>query len=106
MNKNFTTTKKPISVKKPSNLQELSELFKNKSGGPEAESTLSDSKFDKDFVSVWSCKSDIGKIIARCGSYIKSFDVTYDPSGEASGCHLLVDRKAFRGISYAFKRRG
>ena len=40
-------------------LNEIKLRWKGKGGGPESETTVCDSKMDKDCVSVWSCNSDI-----------------------------------------------
>lgn len=78
-------------------LKQIAERWKGKSGGPEAETTVSDSKMDKDCVHVWSCTADVTKIIKRCGSAIKNIRETHD------GVHFEIHRSAFRGASYAFK---
>ena len=44
-------------------LNEIKLRWKGKGGGPEAETTVVDSKLDKDCVHVWSCNSDISRII-------------------------------------------
>ena len=44
------------------NQKELNEVklrWKGKGGGPESETTIADSKLDKEVVHVWSCNSDI-----------------------------------------------
>ena len=78
-------------------LQEIAERWKGKGGGPEAETTIADSKLDKDCVHVWSCTSDITKIIDRCGNAI--LKIREDNDGVAFEIH----RSAFRGAPYAFK---
>ena len=78
-------------------LQEIAERWKGKSGGPEAETTIADSKLDKDCVHVWSCTSDVTKIIDRCGNAIRN--IREDNDGVAFEIH----RSAFRGAPYAFK---
>jgi len=78
-------------------LQEIAERWKGKSGGPEAETTIADSKLDKDCVHVWSCTSDVTKIIDRCGNAI--LKIREDNDGVAFEIH----RSAFRGAPYAFK---
>ena len=40
-------------------LKQIAERWKGKAGGPEAETTIADSKMDKDCVHVWSCTSDV-----------------------------------------------
>ncbi len=81
----------------PKKLQEIAERWKGKSGGPEAETTIADSKLDKDCVHVWSCTSDVTKIIDRCGNAI--LKIREDNNGVAFEIH----RSAFRGAPYAFK---
>ncbi len=78
-------------------LQEIAERWKGKAGGPEAETTIADSKLDKDCVHVWSCTADVAKIIDRCGSAIRK--IREDNNGVAFEIH----RSAFRGAPYAFK---
>tara|TARA_R100001460_G_scaffold106655_2_gene154397 strand:- start:1206 stop:1466 length:261 start_codon:yes stop_codon:yes gene_type:complete len=78
-------------------LKEIAERWKGKSGGPEAETTVSDSKLDKNCVHVWSCTSDVTKIIDRCGSAIRKIREDND------GVAFEIDRSAFRGAPYAFK---
>ena len=78
-------------------LQQIAERWKGKSGGPEAETTIADSKMDKNCVHVWSCTSDVAKIIDRCGTAIKT--IREDEEGVSFG----IDRSAFRGEPYAFK---
>ena len=78
-------------------LIEVKERWKGKGGGPESESTVTDSKLDKNIVHVWSCNSDISKIIDRCGSAIISVREDRD------GVSFQISRSAFRGVSYAFK---
>lgn len=78
-------------------LNEIKLRWKGKGGGPEAETTIADSKMDKDCVHVWSCTSDIAKIIDRCGSAILKVTESCD------GVGFEIHRSAFRGASYAFK---
>ena len=78
-------------------LNEIKLRWKGKGGGPEAETTIADSKMDKECVHVWSCTSDVAKIIDRCGSAIMR--ITEDRDGVGFEIH----RSAFRGAAYAFK---
>ena len=78
-------------------LKQIAERWKGKSGGPEAETTIADSKLDKSCVHVWSCTSDVAKIIDRCGTAIKR--ITEDEEVVS----FEIDRSAFRGAPYAFK---
>jgi len=87
-------------TKKFNSLDEIKSEFKGKGGtNPESESILVDNGADKaeGFVTIWSNRSDISKIIERCGTLVKSFNAT------ESGAFLKIDRKAFRGIQYSFK---
>lgn len=79
-------------------LEELSASFKGK-GSAESESVLVDNNGDKTegYVSVWSNKADATKIISRCKNSI----IRYEELGD--GVQLFIDRKAFRGIVYAFR---
>ena len=54
-------------------------------------------KWIKDCVHVWSCTSDVAKIIDRCGTAIKKI------SEDEDGVSFEIDRSAFRGAPYAFK---
>ena len=84
---------------KKESLDEVMEKFKGKGGNPESETVLIDSNLDKidGFVSVWSNKADAAKIIARCKNNIKSYRTV------GNGIQLEIDRRAFRGIVYAFR---
>jgi len=78
-------------------LNEIKLRWKGKGGGPEAETTVVDSKMDKDCVHVWSCNSDVSKIIDRCGSAIRKI------REDGDGVSFEIHRSAFRGAAYAFK---
>ena len=80
-------------------LDELLEKF-TKSGNLECESVLVDSNADKkmNYVSIWSNKSDVSKIIKRCRNDIKDYEIVGD------GVMFRIDRKAFRGIQFALRR--
>ena len=78
-------------------LNEIKLRWKGKGGGPEAETTIADSKMDKECVHVWSCTSDVAKIIDRCGAAIRKIKEDND------GVAFEIDRSAFRGAPYAFK---
>lgn len=83
------------------NLDDVIKQFKGKGGDPEAESILNDSNSDKKegYVSFWSNKSDAAKVIERCKNSIINCEVIGD------GVQLTIDRKAFRGLVYCFRRR-
>ena len=52
---------------------------------------------ERNTVTVWGCTSDISKIAKRCPNAIVSVKDSED------GCSLEIDRKAFRGVVYAFR---
>jgi len=78
-------------------LNEIKLRWKGKGGGPEAETTVVDSKMDKDCVHVWSCNSDVSKIIDLCVSAIRKI------REDGDGVSFEIHRSAFRGAAYAFK---
>ena len=86
---------------KTKTIDEILNLFKGKGGDPESESVLLDSNHDKKdgFVSFYSNKSDAAKVIERCKEGIISFELIGD------GVQLKIDRKWFRGMVFAFKKR-
>ena len=88
-------------MKKLQSLEEVKAAFKGKGGlNPESENILVDSGADKaeGFLTVWGNRAEIAKIIDRCGRLVTKFDATED------GAHLTIDRKAFRGLEYCFKK--
>jgi hypothetical protein len=88
-----------LSAHKPT-LKEIKKYFKGKGGGPEGESHIIDANADKKegFVWVYSSKKEAAAIIDRCGDSIIECNFL-DPRG----VQFKIDRKAFRGIEYAFK---
>ena len=81
-------------------VDDIIKKYKNKKGDEEAETILIDNNADKkrsNTVSIWGCTSDISKIAQRCRKHIVSI------RDDANGCALEIDRKAFRGVVYAFK---
>lgn len=106
LEKKMTRKKKQSANKQlnqPKSLDEVYSLFKGKGGGVDAESIVNDSKHDPNTVSVWSCTHVIAKLIERCKKDIVSYDVIFDLEGNPHGCQLEIDRKAFRGVHYAFR---
>ena len=80
--------------------EDLIKKYKNKKGDIEAETVLIDNNMDRkasNTVSVWGCNSDISKIASRCKDAIISI------RDDGDGCSLEIDRRAFRGIVYAFR---
>ena len=74
--------------------------YKNKKGDGESETILVDNnseKKEKGIVSVWGCTSEISRIAARCRNSIVNI------RDDGDGCFLDIDRKAFRGVLYAFR---
>jgi len=88
-------------MKKIQTLEEVKSAFKGKGGtNIESENILVDSGADKaeGFLTVWGNRAEITKIIDRCGKMVTKFDATEE------GAFLTIDRKAFRGLEYCFKR--
>ena len=74
--------------------------YKNKKGDYESETILIDNNGDRkeaNTVTVWGCTADISKIAGRCRSAIVSI------RDDDDGCSLEIDRRAFRGVLYAFR---
>lgn len=88
-------------------IDDVHKKFKGKGGGPDAESILVDSNFDKKqgYVTVWTNKKDAAHLIERCKECIIDFHET-SPGDEkdGGGVMLKINRKAFRGIVYAFRK--
>ena len=81
-------------------IDELIERYKGKQGDDETESILIDNNFDKRYenvVRVWAMAADVSKIAERCRNSIVSF---HEKGG---GVDFVIDRKAFRGVVYAFR---
>lgn len=83
-------------------IKEVRDQYFGKSGDIESESILIDNNADKQegHISIWSNKNDIAKILDRCGSMV----IDYKEQG--GGYSIKISRKAFRGVSYAFKKIG
>ena len=81
------------------NVDEVIKSFKGKGGDPEAEAIIIDNNTDKKdgYVTVWGCNHNIAKIAERCRKHIVQID------GNKDGVSLKIDRKAFRGLVYAFR---
>lgn len=87
--------------KKLETLIDIKAAFKGKGGtNPESENILVDNGADKSegFVTIWGNRAEIAKIIDRCGHLVQKFNATEE------GASLTIDRKAFRGLEYCFKR--
>ena len=79
-------------------LESLAKYFSGKGGSfDEGESHVVDAN-SLETISVFTNRSDLPKIVKRCGNKIRSWRGT-----EENGVMLEVERSAFRGISYAFK---
>lgn len=79
-------------------LEELAKSFKG-TGGSEKETVLVDCYADRGdgYVTVWSNKSDVSKIVKRCEKSIIDYEIRGD------GILFYIDRKSFRGVVSAFK---
>tara|TARA_R100000234_G_scaffold104309_1_gene74076 strand:- start:94 stop:351 length:258 start_codon:yes stop_codon:yes gene_type:complete len=83
-------------------INELIKKYKNKKGDDETESILIDNNSDRKYdnvVRVWAMASDVSRIAERCRNSIISF------SEKGDGVDFVIDRKAFRGVVYAFRNR-
>ena len=80
-------------------VDEVIKNFKGKGGDPEAESIIIDNNTDKKdgYVTVWGCNHNIAKIAERCRKHIIKIE------GDQDGVSLIIFRKAFRGLVYAFR---
>ena len=73
-------------------IEELIGKCKGKQGDDETESILIEN-----VVRVWAMAADVSKIAERCRNSIVSF---HEKGG---GVDFVIDRKAFRGVVYAFR---
>ena len=83
-------------------IDDLIKKYKNKKGDDETESILIDNNHDRkheNVVRVWAMASDVSRIAERCRRSIVSF------TEEGDGVDFIIDRKAFRGVVYAFRNR-
>ena len=81
-------------------VDDIIKKYKNKKGDEEAETILIDNNWDRkktNTVSIWGCTADISKIASRCRNAIVSI------RDDKNGCSLEIDRRAFRGVLYAFR---
>ena len=81
-------------------VDDIIKKYKNKKGDSESETILIDNNADRkatNTVSVWGCTADISRIASRCRNAIVSI------RDDADGCSLEIDRKAFRGVVFAFR---
>jgi len=81
-------------------VDDIIKKYKNKKGDIESETILIDNNYERKAngtVSVWGCTADIANIAARCRDQIVSI------RDDADGCSLEINRKAFRGVLYAFR---
>ncbi len=84
-------------------IDELIEKYRRKKGDEESESIIIDNNGDKKhegFVRVWAMASDVAKVADRCRNSI----VWWKEEADHGGCHFHIDKKAFRGVVYAFRR--
>tara|TARA_Y100000310_G_C20336602_1_gene647825 strand:+ start:119 stop:400 length:282 start_codon:yes stop_codon:yes gene_type:complete len=87
---------------KAKTIDDLIKKYKNKKGDDEAESIIIDNNGDRridGFVRVWAMAADISRIAERCKNSI----VWWKEEADHGGCHFHIDRKAFRGVVYAFR---
>ena len=81
--------------------QEIIKKFKGKGGPPDCESSILDSKDEKNHVDLFAMASLAAKIAERCWPSVISARIT----STGDGVMYKIDRKYFRGLEYAFKVR-
>ena len=81
--------------------QEIIKKFKGKGGPPDCESSILDSKDEKNHVDLFAMASLAAKIAERCWPSVISARIT----STGDGVMYKIDRKYFRGLQYAFKVR-
>jgi hypothetical protein len=79
--------------------QEIVKKFKGKGGPPDCESSIIESKDERDFVEIFAMASLAAKIAERCWPAVISARIT----STNDGVMYRIDRKYFRGLEYAFK---
>ena len=72
--------------------------FKGKSGPPDTESSIIDSK-EEEVVEIFAMASVAAKIASRCWPGIKEARIT----STNDGVIFKIDKKYFRGLEYCFK---
>lgn len=87
-------------MKNKKTLKEVREQYHGKGGDSESESILVAANADKrdGFVTIWSDNNDISKILDRCSTMVLEY------TEQGGGYAIKIDRKAFRGLSFAFKK--
>ena len=78
--------------------EKIIKKFKGKSGPPDTESSIIDSK-EAEVVDVFAMASTAAKIAARCWPAIKEARITCTNDGAI----FKIDKKYFRGLDYCFK---
>ena len=81
-------------------VDDIIKKYKNKKGDIESETILIDNNEERrtsNTVSVWGCTADMSKIAKRCRNAIISIQ------DDGHGCTLEIDRRAFRGVLFAFR---
>ena len=81
--------------------QEIIKKFKGKGGPPDCESSILDSKDEKNHVDLFAMASLAAKIAERCWPSVISARIT----STGDGVMYKIDRKYFRGLEYSFKVR-
>ena len=79
--------------------QKIIKKFKGKGGPPDCESSILDSKDEKNHVDLFAMASLAAKIAERCWPSVISARIT----STGDGVMYKIDRKYFRGLEYCFK---
>lgn len=79
--------------------QEIVKKFKGKGGPPDCESSIIESKDERDFVEIFAMASLAAKIAERCWPAVISARIT----STNDGVMYKIDKRYFRGLEYCFK---
>jgi hypothetical protein len=74
-------------------------IFKGKGGPPDCESSVIESKDQKEFVELFAMASLAAKIAERCWPGVKEARIT----STNDGVMYKIDKRYFRGLEYCFK---
>ena len=79
--------------------EEIINKFKGKGGPPDCESSIIESKDEKEFVELFAMASLAAKIAERCWPAVVGARIT----STGDGVMYKINRKYFRGLEYSFK---
>jgi|TARA_R110002153_G_scaffold175664_2_gene328897 hypothetical protein len=79
--------------------QKIIKTFKGKGGPPDCESSVIESKDEREFVELFAMASLAAKIAERCWPAVISARIT----STKDGVMYKIRRKSFRGLEYCFR---